>query len=69
MWEADTLKYLFILIAFLEASLLGLIPVYVKSFKESPMIMGIANAFSGGVFVAICCLHIMPEQSMSWACS
>jgi len=68
MWAAETLKLVFIVIAFLEASLLGLVPVYVSSFKESPMIMGIANAFSGGVFVAICCLHIMPEQSMAWDC-
>ena len=68
MWPADTLKLVFIIIAFLEAALLGLIPVKSKSFKESPMILGIANAFSGGVFVAIACLHIMPEQAMAWSC-
>ena len=68
MWAPDTLKYVFIVIAFLEAALMGLIPIKSKSFKESPMILGIANAFSGGVFVAIACLHIMPEQATAWAC-
>ena len=29
--------------------------------------MGVANAFSGGVFLAICSMHIMPEQTESWA--
>ena len=68
MWSPETLKLVFILIAFLEAALLGLVPVKSKSFKESPMILGIANAFSGGVFVAIACMHIMPEQATAWEC-
>lgn len=28
--------------------------------------MGAANSFSGGVFLAICTMHIMPEQTESW---
>jgi len=55
-------KGCFIAIAFLEALIMGLIPVKSKRFRESPAILGIANAFSGGVFLAIALMHIMPEQ-------
>lgn len=45
---------------------MGLIPIKVKSCKESPSILGVANAFSGGVFIAIGLMHIMPEQAEAW---
>ena len=61
-----TLKIIFIVVALLEAIILGLIPVYSKSFQESPKVLGIANAFSGGVFLAIALMHIMPEQAGAW---
>jgi len=59
--QADTLKIIFMIIAFFEAAGLGVIPVYSTRFKESPKILGIANAFSGGVFITIALMHIMPE--------
>ena len=55
------LKIGFIVAAFLEAIIMGIIPVKSKSFRESPKVLGIANAFSGGVFIAIALMHIMPE--------
>jgi len=55
------LKIIFMIIALLEALIMGVIPVKAKSFKESPRCLGIANAFSGGVFIAIAVMHIMPE--------
>jgi len=62
----DWLKFGFIIIAFLEALIMGSIPVKSKKFRESPKILGIANAFSGGVFIAIALMHIMPEQTESY---
>jgi len=59
--QVDTLKILFILFSFLEAVGMGIIPIYSTRFKESPTVLGIANAFSGGVFIAIAMMHIMPE--------
>ena len=59
--EPTTLKILFIIVSFIEAAALGIIPVKSKKFQESPMVLGIANAFSGGVFLAIALMHIMPE--------
>ena len=61
--KADTLKLMFILVAFVEAFLSGMIPVIWKKFTESPKFLGIANAFSAGVFMAISILHILPEVS------
>ena len=64
--EPLTLKIIFIFVALLEAIILGLIPVYSTRFSESPKILGIANSFSGGVFLAIALMHIMPEQAGAW---
>ena len=57
----------FTIFVFFEAIIMGLLPVLSKSFTENPVIIGAANAFSGGVFLAICTMHIMPEQTESWA--
>jgi zinc transporter 1/2/3 len=63
MEDYNILKILFIITALLEAFFMGIIPVKCKYFKESPKVLGIANAFSGGVFISICLMHIMPEQT------
>lgn len=68
MLSARAIKIIFIIIAFLEATILGLVPLKSSKFRESPMILGIANAFSGGVFLAIAFMHIMPEQTHTWMC-
>ena len=62
------LKWIFMITAFLEAAVLGSVPILSTKFKESPCVLGVANAFSGGVFLAIALMHIMPEQSESWEC-
>ena len=63
-WESlDWYKFGFVILAFLEAFGMGMIPVKFKSFSESPKVLGIANAFSGGIFIAISLIHIMPEQA------
>jgi zinc transporter ZupT len=46
---------------FFESFLTGLIPTWSKSCRQSPAIMGIANSFAGGVFLAIALVHILPE--------
>jgi len=52
----------FIIIAFAEAMVAGLIPTWSSSCRESPKILGIANSFAGGVFLAIAFMHITPEM-------
>jgi zinc transporter 1/2/3 len=61
-WDQnDWLKFGFIIVSFWEALIMGMIPIKSKTFRESPRILGVANAFSGGVFLAIALMHILPE--------
>lgn len=59
-------KIAFIVVIFLLAFGTGMIPIKCKGFKGNPLIIGIANAFSGGVFLAIALIHILPEVSESY---
>ena len=53
----------FIVVAFFEALCTGYIPTWSPSCRESPKILGIANSFAGGVFLAIAFVHILPEMA------
>ena len=62
--DEKTLKILkgcFIVVVFFLTIVAGILPVYVKACKESPTFLGLANAFSGGLFLAIGLFHILPE--------
>jgi len=61
MKEGNIYKLLFMSIALIEALFMGYLPVKWKRFRESPKILGVANAFAGGIFVSIALMHIMPE--------
>ena len=43
-----------------------MIPTWWSECRESPKILGIANSFAGGVFLAIALMHITPEMIESW---
>ena len=43
--------------------LFGLAPIKIAGCKKNDKILGIANSFSGGVFLAIAFVHILPETS------
>lgn len=58
---------IFIIVIFFEAFLAGTFPTVSKSFRESPKILGIANAFAGGVFLAIAFVHILPEETENYS--
>lgn len=64
--KAKTIKIISIFIFLAEGFGLGVLPVFCKAFSENPRVLGIANAFSGGVFLAIAMMHIMPEQVEGW---
>ena len=65
--NCNTLKGIFIGIIFLEALICGLLPSMNKNCRESPKILGVANAFAGGVFIAIAFVHILPEAADGYA--
>ncbi len=56
----------FIIWIFFEALISGMIPTWSSSCRESPKILGIANSFAGGVFLAIALMHITPEMIETW---
>jgi len=39
-----------------------MLPMWSKTCKHNPKVLGVANAFTAGVFVSIAFVHIMPEQ-------
>ena len=43
-----------------------MIPTWWLGCRESPKILGIANSFAGGVFLAIALMHITPEMIEGW---
>jgi zinc transporter ZupT len=47
--------------------MIGLIPVKVERCRKSPAFLGVANAFAGGVFLAIAFMHILPEAAGDYA--
>lgn len=59
-------KIAFIIAVALEALISGMIPTWSPSCRESPKVMGIANSFAGGVFLAIALMHITPEMIETW---
>ena len=59
----SNLKYGFILLIFFITMLAGLAPIHTKSCRENAKILGIMNTFSGGVFLAIAFVHILPETA------
>ena len=56
----------FILFIFLLGITFGIIPNKVPWCKNSTTVLGIANAFSGGVFLAIAFLHVLPEVAHNY---
>ena len=56
-------KGVFILIVFLESLIFGIVPQKWKRCRKNETMLSVANAFSGGVFLAIAFVHIIPESA------
>ncbi len=54
-------KICFIFVIFGIALGFGILPAKVKSCGRNPKFMSMANAFSGGLFLAIALIHILPD--------
>ena len=44
-----------------------MIPTWSEGCRTNPKILGIANAFAAGVFMAIALMHVLPEEIEGWA--
>lgn len=51
------------IIMFLEIILFGMLPLKLKAFKENKLVLSMSASFSGGLFLAIGLLHLLPEAS------
>ena len=54
-------KIIFIFVIFAIALGFGVLPAKVKSCGRNPKFMSMANSFSGGLFLAIALIHILPD--------
>ena len=52
---------------FVESLVGGTLPMWCKQLNQSQTLLGIANAFAGGIFLAIALMHMMPEQTSNYA--
>lgn len=59
-------KIVFIVVCFCEGFFAGIFPTVSAGCRENPKILGIANAFACGVFLAIALIHILPEEAEEW---
>jgi hypothetical protein len=60
------LKLAFIPVIFAIALGFGVLPAKVKSCGRNPKFMSMANSFSGGLFLAIALVHILPDVVKDW---
>jgi zinc transporter 1/2/3 len=56
------LKIVFIFVFFFLTLFSGILPAKNAKCKDNQTLLGIANSFAGGVFLAISLMHIMPEE-------
>ena len=55
------IKIVFIFVVFAVALIFGILPAKVKGCGQNATFMSLANAFSGGLFLAIALVHILPD--------
>ena len=63
MSGTTVIKWIFIVAILAITMGSGLAPMKIKGCVGNPKILGIANSFSGGVFLAIAFVHILPETA------
>ena len=61
--EIIVIKVIFIVACFIITMIAGIIPIKWEKFRNSEKALGYANTFSGGVFLAIAFIHLIPETA------
>ena len=57
----DITKGVFIILCLVVSIVAGILPMKLQGCKSNPKVVGLLNSFSGGVFLAIALMHIIPE--------
>jgi zinc transporter 1/2/3 len=60
------LKIGFIIFIFFLTIGSGIMPLKLQAFKNSTTSIGLANAFSGGLFLSIALFHVLPDIGMRY---
>ena len=66
---AETLQNIkigFIFFIWAWAFISGILPAKIKACKDSQKFLSLASAFSGGVFLSMALIHILPEASSEY---
>ena len=57
----DVAKIITIFIMFSLVAIVGSIPLRVKAFKSNKVLLSFSAAFSGGLFLSVGVIHLLPE--------
>jgi len=63
MSATTIIKSVFIVLCFVVTFIFGYAPMKIEGCSKNRRILGVLNTFSGGVFLAIAFVHILPETS------
>lgn len=50
------------IVMFLVVVIVGLLPIRLDAFKSNKVLLAFGSAFSGGLFLSVGLLHLMPES-------
>lgn len=59
--ETWIIKLLTMIIMFTMIIITGILPLKLKSFKSNNLVLSLSSAFSGGLFLAVGIIHLLPE--------
>ena len=59
----EVTKIVTMVIMFLLIAIVGSIPLRVKAFKSNKVVLSFSAAFSGGLFLSVGVLHLLPEAN------
>ena len=57
------IKILSMIVMFLLVLIVGSLPIRLSTFKSNNMLLSLTRAFSGGLFLAVGIVHLLPEAS------
>jgi len=57
------IKLLSMVLLFLLILIVGSLPIRVSAFKNNNMLLALTRAFSGGLFLAVGIVHLLPEAA------
>jgi zinc transporter 1/2/3 len=57
------IKIFAMIVMFLLIIVVGSLPIRIKSFKSNPLVLSMTKAFSGGLFLAVGLVHLLPEAN------